>query len=115
MMSRITATVPALVVVLLRGALYTDLQRTCEDTPATSPEYKTRAGVRYLGHRGHSRRLSILRTLHGAFTNLTLPTSGVAEVSVRYIDPYDAERASPWTTLRLPAAGSTARKARRGR
>ncbi len=43
-MSRITATVPALVVVLLRGALYTDLQRTCEDTPATSPEYKTRAG-----------------------------------------------------------------------
>jgi hypothetical protein len=73
------------------------------------------AQVRYLGHRGHSRRLSILRTLHGAFTNLTLPTSGVAEVSVRYIDPYDAERAGPWTTLRLPAAGSTARKARRGR
>lgn len=71
--------------------------------------------VRYLGHRGHSRRLSILRTLHGAFTNLTLPTSGVAEVSVRYIDPYDVERASPWMTLRLPASGSTARKARRGR
>lgn len=42
-MSRITATVPAPVVVLLRGALYTDLQRTCEDAPATSPEYKTRA------------------------------------------------------------------------
>jgi hypothetical protein len=44
MMSRITATVPAPVVVLLRGALYTDLQRTCEEAPATSPEYKTRAG-----------------------------------------------------------------------
>jgi hypothetical protein len=73
------------------------------------------AQVRYLGHRGHSRRLSILRTLHGAFTNLMLPTSGVAEISVRYIDPYDAERASPWITLRLPATGSTARKARRGR
>lgn len=71
--------------------------------------------VRYLGHRGHSRRLSILRTLHGAFTNLTLPTSGVAEVSVRYIDPYDADRASPWTTLRIPASASTARKARHGR
>lgn len=70
--------------------------------------------VRYLGRRGHSHRLSILRTLHGAFTNLTLPTSGIAEVSVRYIDPYDVERASPWTTLRLPAAASTARKARRG-
>lgn len=73
------------------------------------------AQVRYLGHRGHSRRLSILRTLHGVLTNLTLPTSGVAEVSVRYIDPYDVERASPWTTLRLPASGSTARKARRAR
>lgn len=73
------------------------------------------AQVRYLGHRGHSRRLRILRTLHGAFTNLTLPTSGVAEVSVRYIDPYDVERASPWMTLRLPASGSTARKARRRR
>jgi len=73
------------------------------------------AQVRYLGHRGHSRRLRILRTLHGAFTHLTLPTSGVAEVSVRYIDPYDVERASPWMTLRLPASGSTARKARRGR
>lgn len=73
------------------------------------------AQVRYLGHRRHSRRLSVLRTIHGSFTNLTLPTSGIAEVSVRYIDPYDVERASPWMTLRLPAAGSTARKARRGR
>jgi hypothetical protein len=43
-MSRITAMVPGPVVVLLRGVLYTDLQRTCEDAPATSPEYKTRAG-----------------------------------------------------------------------
>lgn len=73
------------------------------------------AQVRYLGHHGHSHRLSLLRTLHGSFTKLTLPTSGIAEVSVRYIDPYDVERASPWTTLRLPASASTARKARRGR
>jgi hypothetical protein len=73
------------------------------------------AQVRYLGHRGRSRRLSILRTLHGVFTNLTLPTTGVAEISVRYIDPYDVERASPWLTLRLPASASRARKARRGR
>ncbi len=71
--------------------------------------------VRYLGHRGRSRQLRVLRTLHGAFTNLTLPASGISEVSVRYIDPYDVERASPWITLRLPAAGSTAKKARRGR
>jgi hypothetical protein len=73
------------------------------------------AQVRYLGHHRHSRRLRILRTLHGAFTNLTLPTSGVTEVSVRYIDPYDVERASPWMTLRLPAPTSTARKARHRR
>jgi hypothetical protein len=71
--------------------------------------------VRYLGDRGRSRQLRVLRTLHGVFTNLTLPTSGVVEVSVRYTDPYDVERASPWTTLRLPASASTARKARRGR
>jgi hypothetical protein len=71
--------------------------------------------VRYLGYRGRSRRLRVLRTLHGAFTSLTLPTSGLVEVSVRYTDPYDVERASPWTTLRLPASASTARKARRGR
>ncbi len=71
--------------------------------------------VRYLGRRGRSRQLRVLRTLHGVFTSLTLPTSGVVEVSVRYTDPYDVERASPWTTLRLPASVSTAAKARRGR
>jgi len=71
--------------------------------------------VRYLGRRGRSRQLRVLRTLHGAFTNLTLPASGISEVSVRYVDPFDVERSSPWTTLRLPASPSTARKARRGR
>ena len=71
--------------------------------------------VRYLGRRGRSRRLRVLRTLQGAFTSLTLPTSGVVEVSVRYTDPYDVERASPWTTLRLPTFAGTAGKARRGR
>jgi hypothetical protein len=69
--------------------------------------------VRYLGHTGRSRRLRVLRTLHGAFTSLTLPASGVVEVSVRYTDPYDVERASPWITLRLPVSETTARKARR--
>ena len=70
--------------------------------------------VRYLGHRGRSHQLRVLRTLHGVFTSLTLPISGVVEVSVRYTDPYDVERASPWTTLRLPASAGTAGKARRG-
>jgi subtilisin family serine protease len=68
--------------------------------------------VRYLGHKGRSRRLSILRTLHGTFTSLTLPVSGVAEVSVRYTDRYEVGRASPWTALRLPASASKARHAR---
>ncbi|HTU79147.1 MAG TPA: S8 family serine peptidase [Solirubrobacteraceae bacterium] len=71
--------------------------------------------VRYLGHRGRSRRLRVLRTLHGVFTSLTLPSSGVVEVSVRYTDPYDVERASPWTTLRLPASANTTGKATRAR
>ena len=76
---------------------------------------EARVQVRYLGHRGRSRRLSVLRTLRGVFTSLTLPGSGVVEVSVRYTDPYDVERASPWTTLRIPASETTAGKARRGR
>jgi hypothetical protein len=71
--------------------------------------------VRYLGHRGRSHQLRVLRTLHGVFASLTLPTSGVVEVSVRYTDPYDVNRASPWTTLRLPASASTAGRDRRGR
>ncbi len=67
---------------------------------------EAQADVRYLGRRSHSRRLRVLRTLHGAFTNLTLPASGIAEVSVRYTDPYDVQRSSPWTTLKLPSAAA---------
>ena len=63
---------------------------------------EAQAQVRYLGHRGRSLRLSVLRTLHGAFTDLTLPAAGVVEVSVRYVDPYDIQRVSPWITLKLP-------------
>jgi hypothetical protein len=42
--ARITATVPAQIVELLRGALYAELMRSCEDAPGTMPESKTRAG-----------------------------------------------------------------------
>jgi len=70
--------------------------------------------VRYLGHPHHSRRLGVLRTLDGVFMNLTLPPSGVIEVSVRYTDPYDLQRASPWTTLKLPARTAKTEKARHG-
>jgi hypothetical protein len=76
---------------------------------------EAQAQVRYLGHRGRSRHLSVLRTLHGAFTDLTLPASGVIEVSVRYTDPYDLHRASPWTTLKLPGTASNTANGRHSR
>ncbi len=73
------------------------------------------AQVRCIGHRRRSRRLGTLHSLRGVFKNLTLPSSGVAEVSVRYVDPYDVERAGPWTTLPVPASARTATKVRHGR
>jgi hypothetical protein len=57
--------------------------------------------VRYLGRRGHSRHLSILRTVDGPLSTITIPAAGVLEVSVRYADPYDIERTSPWVTLQV--------------
>jgi len=36
--------IPADVVVLLRGALYTELARACEDAPGTMPDAHTRSG-----------------------------------------------------------------------
>jgi hypothetical protein len=76
---------------------------------------EAQAEVRYLGHRVHSRRLSVLRTLNGAFTDLTLPVSGVVEISVRYIDPYDIQRVSLWTTLKLPLTTAKTAKGRHSR
>jgi len=71
---------------------------------------EAQAQVRYLGHRGHSRHLSVLHTLSGAFNSLTMPSSGVVDVSVRYTDPYDLERASPWTTLKVPQTATRTAK-----
>jgi hypothetical protein len=76
---------------------------------------EAQAEVRYLGHRRHSRHLSVRRTLHDAFTDLTLPVSGVIEVSVRYTDPYDIQRASPWITLKLPPTAAKTAKGRHSR
>lgn len=76
---------------------------------------EAQAQVRYLGHRHHSRRLSVLRTLHGAFTQLTLPASGVLEVSLRYVDPYDVQRAGPWTTLSLQSTAPKTARHRKSR
>jgi hypothetical protein len=72
------------------------------------------AQVRYLGHRGHSRHLNVLRTISTALNTTTVPAADIAEVSVRYTDPYDAERASPWVTLKVGhlAPSKTARARR---
>jgi hypothetical protein len=42
--ARVTTVLPPPVAVLLRGALYAELGRACEDAPATVPECNTRAG-----------------------------------------------------------------------
>jgi hypothetical protein len=74
------------------------------------------AQVRYLGHRGHSRHLSLVRTINAALNTITIPSAGVAEVSVRYTDPYDVERASPWVTLKVARlASSKSARVRRAR
>lgn len=75
---------------------------------------EAQAQVRLIGHRRHSRRLTVLRTVRGAFTELAIPATGVSEVSLRYIDIYDAERASSWVTLEMPQVMRTARKRPRG-
>jgi hypothetical protein len=63
---------------------------------------EAQAQVRLLGHHRRSRRLSVLRTLTGSFNRLTLPASGVLELRVCYVDPFDVQRDSAWTMLRLP-------------
>jgi Subtilase family len=59
--------------------------------------------VRLLGHRPHSRRLRVLRTIQGAFHQLLVP-KGVTGISVRYVDVHDVERAGPWAMLRTAPA-----------
>jgi hypothetical protein len=76
--------------------------------------HEAQVQVRCFGRSGRARRLHVLRNLDGVFTSLTLPAS-VVEVAVRFIDLYDIERASEWTTLRVPVSGGKVRKARRSR
>jgi hypothetical protein len=76
---------------------------------------EAQAQVRYLGHRGRSRHLSVLRTISAVLNTTAIPATDIAEVSVRYTDPYDVERASPWVTLKVRhlASSKTARAKRR--
>jgi hypothetical protein len=59
--ARMTTTMPAAVVTLLRGALYAELRRSCEDSPAAMPESHTRAGW-----------TPMLRRLNGALSGLNV-------------------------------------------
>lgn len=47
-----------------------------------------------------------MRTLSSALSTLTIPSKGVTEIMVRYTDPYDAERMSPWVTLTVHPTNS---------
>jgi hypothetical protein len=69
---------------------------------------EARTEARYFGHRHSTQRLRLLRVLTGVFSSVHVPRS-VAEVAVRYTDPYDAQRDSPWTTLLLTAVRARAR------
>jgi hypothetical protein len=71
---------------------------------------EAQAQVRLIGRRRHSRRLTVLRTVRGAFSELAIPAKGVSEVSLRYVDLYDAERASSWITLEMPLGSGADRK-----
>jgi Subtilase family len=73
-----------------------------------------RAQVHFLGRRGRSRPLSVVRTLSGAFSMLRIPVRVLA-VSVRYTDPYEIERDSAWTTLRVTRPARSGRGLRRRR
>jgi hypothetical protein len=78
-----------------------------------SKPHEAQAEVRLLARRRHSPHLSILRTVRGTFSQLTLPSSGVSAVALRYLDIYDVGRASSWVTLKLTALKQ--KTSRRGR
>lgn len=58
--------------------------------------------VRYLARRRRSRSLRVVRTIVGHFATRSVPADNLVELTVRYTDPYDVERTSPWVTLRPP-------------
>jgi hypothetical protein len=73
---------------------------------------EAQAQVRYLGYHSHTRHLSVLQARSGTFNTLTMPSFDVLEITIRYTDPYDLERASPWTTLKLPQKTTRTTKSR---
>ena len=60
-----------------------------------------RIEVRLLGHHKRSRHLVVLHTLTSSSVTIPLCT-GTVKIEARYIDPYDLDRTSEWTTLLAP-------------
>lgn len=59
--------------------------------------------MRVLGRYPRSHHQRVLRIITSPQSTLTTPSTGVIALTVRYIDPYDIKRDSPWITLRPPA------------
>ncbi len=76
---------------------------------------EAQAQVRYMGRQGRSQHLRVLRTIDGALNTITIPSAGVIEVLVRYTDPYDIERTSPWVILQVPRMSSKTARTRHAR
>jgi len=68
-----------------------------------SPPSEASTEVRCLGYRKHSHKLTVLRRTTTGARTLRLAATGVRELALRYTDPYDIQRSSPWTALRLPS------------
>ncbi len=68
----------------------------------TRPPGGTRVQICLLGHPRHSRRLALLGALSSTLARITIPDPGISELKVRYTDPHDTARNSPWTSLRPP-------------
>jgi hypothetical protein len=68
----------------------------------TRPPIEGETEVRYLTRHAHSTKLYVLRRITGAFTTVRIPTTGIREITVRYIDPYDTSRESAPKILTPP-------------
>jgi hypothetical protein len=69
------------------------LELLLEDRPSG-----TRVQARLLGYRRGSRRPVVLRTLSGCRSTIAVG-QGTIEIAVRYTDPQDIDRSSPWVTI----------------
>jgi hypothetical protein len=70
----------------------------------TARPAEAEAQLQLLGRTGRSRTLHHLRELTSRKNTVLLPAKGILAVRVRYIDLYDATRASAWAQLQMPSS-----------